>query len=442
MKREHIYDKDWRYSFLRVFWTDSNIRHSYHKIQVCGQENIPEDGAVIMSPNHCNTLMDALLMLRTNKGITVFGARADIFRKPLIARFMTFIRILPMVRQRDGLRNVLQNNQTQEVVVDTLENDVTFCIYPEGSHRTKHSLQRLGKGIFRIALAANAKFGDKKPVYILPVGIEYGDYFRYRSTYIVNYGKPINVTEFLAEGQFESDPQAIEALRHELTSRMSELITYIPDDENYDSKWALVKMLAIYKQKRGYGQFGTDLYGSMMKNREIAADIEKSMSDTPEFTASILERVLKFDEERRKKGVSIYSFRKMKPLCSIIGKSFAALLGLPYFIFSSVASLPMWALEMKIRKGVKDPAFKNTVSFGIKLALTFLLFVIYGILAFCLAPWWIAVLLLMLYLPSYSYFHDYIEGCRRWFSDIRLYKNKNLYKEFKHIVKDYLCNSK
>ena len=46
-------------------------------------------------------------------------------------------------------------------------------------------------------------------------------------------------------------------------------------------------------------------------------------------------------------------------------------------------------------------------------------------------------MILALYLPSFSYFHDYIEGCRRWFSDIRLYRNKKLYKEFKHIVKDF-----
>ena len=437
MKREHIYDKDWRYSFLRIFWTDKNVRSSYRRRIVCGQENLPQDGAIILSPNHCNTLMDALVMLCAHKGITVFGARADIFRKPLIAKIMTFLRILPMVRQRDGLRNVLQNNQTQEIIVDTLENDVRFCLFPEGSHRTKHSLQRLGKGVFRIALAANAKFGEKKPVYIVPVGLEYGDYFRYRSTCIVNYGKPINVTKFVAEGNFESEPQAIEALRHELSARISGLITYIPDDENYESKWTLTKMLAIFKNKKGYGQFGTRLKDDMDKNMDIAAKIENAIAADPEATSTILERVKVFEQERKSKKISIYSFRKMNPLCNAVRKGIRALIGLPYFIFSAIACLPMWTTEKKIRSGIKDPAFGNTVSFGIRLGFTFLLFVTYATLAFCLAPWWLAILILALYLPSFSYFHDYIEGCRRWFSDIRLYRNRKLYKEFKHIVKDF-----
>ena len=43
------------------------------------------------------------------------------FKNPMLAKIMYFFRILPMVRQRDGLRNVLQNNKTQEIIVDTLE---------------------------------------------------------------------------------------------------------------------------------------------------------------------------------------------------------------------------------------------------------------------------------------------------------------------------------
>ena len=438
MGRKHIYDNDWLYSALKIFWTDWAIRHSYRKYEVHGGESVPEDGAIILCPNHCNTLMDALVVLRSHKDKMVFGARADLFRKPFIARLMSFVRILPMVRQRDGLRNVLQNNQTQDIIVEIIGHDTRFCLFPEGTHRTKHSLQRLGKGAFRIALAANAKFGSQKPVYLVPVGLEYGDYFRYRSTCMVNYGPAINVTKFLEEGSFAGEPQAIEALRQELSGRMEDLITYIPDDEYYDSKWALTKMAAIYRSRKGYGQTGTSLEKAMMKNREIAAEIEIAMAGQPEKMKELLERVGKFEEERLKAGVSIYSFRKMNPAANIAGKSFAALLGLPYFIFSAVTCLPAWAAALKIRKSVKDPAFRNTVSFGVKLSLGDILILVYAALAFCLAPWWLAIILMALYLPAYSYFHDYLEGCRRWISDIRLYRRKGLYKEFKHIVKDFL----
>ena len=439
MSRKNIYDKDYLYSFLKTFWVDGTTRHSYRKAEVCGLENIPEDGALIIAPNHCNTLMDALVILRSFKNPTVFGARADMFRKPLLAKAMYFFRILPMVRQRDGLRNVLQNNKTQEVVVETLKNGVKFCIFPEGKHRTKHSLQSLGKGVSRIAFSANEQFGTDKPVYVIPAGIEYGDYFRFRSTSLVNFGKAINATEFFKNGEFENEAQAIDAFRKELGSRISELITYIPDDENYEAKWELLKMCAIYKQKKGYGDLGTCLFDSMQNNRAIAAKIETYMAENPEKATDLLDRVSAFEKKRRSAGISIYSFRKMKPVWNALWKGFAALLGLPYFIFSTIVSLPMWAVEMKIRSGVKDPAFRNTVSFGVRLALKLLITPLYAVLAFCFAPWWLAVILLLLYIPSYYDFHDYIEACRRWFSDIRLLKNRKLYKEFKSTVKDFLA---
>jgi 1-acyl-sn-glycerol-3-phosphate acyltransferase len=434
--RDKIYQDDWRYSALKpiVDWCTWN---GYRKTCIHGKENIPTDGAILLTPNHCNTLMDALVILRTQRKQTVFGARADLFNNSFIAKLMFFVRILPMVRQRDGLRNVLKNKDTQETIVETLENNVRFCMYPEGTHRTKHSLQTLGKGVFRAALAANEKFGDKKPIYIVPVGIEYGDYFRYRSSALVNFGEAINVTEFIKGLDTDNEAQMMDALRKELAERMSQLITFIKADEKYDGKWALTKMVAM-NRKRAYGEFGTDLYKEMTYNREIVAEIEAACENEPEKMEEILKDAAEFEVRRKKRGISLYSFKKKSsPVMSAVGKGFAALLGLPYFLFSAVASLPMWVANEIIRSKVRDKAFRNTVSLGVKLAMTLILFPTYAALGFCLAPWWAALAFMLLWLPSFGYFYDYIEGCRRWISDIRLLKNKKLYKEFKSILKKY-----
>ena len=438
MSRKKIYDNDPLYTVLRL-WSDWGIRYSYRKIEVHGEEKLPKDGALLLTPNHCNTLMDALVMLRANKGSTVFGARADLFNSQFIAKLMFFLRILPMVRQRDGLRNVLKNKDTQETIVETLENGVRFCMYPEGTHRTKHSLRALGKGAFRAAIAANEKFGKDKPVYIIPTGIEYGDYFRYHSSSLVNYGEAINVTEFVKHADPEvNEAQLINALSKELAQRMSQQFTFIKDDENYDAKWALTKILAIVDRKKGYGEHGTNLYNDMERNRSIVEKIEKACEEHPEEMAGLLDDVMDFEKERNRRKVSIYAFKKMKsPVAHAIGKGFAALVGLPYFLFSAIASLPMWAAGEIVRGKIRDKAFGNTVCFGMKLGIGPLLFIIYAALAFCFAPWWLATALLALFLPSYGYFYDYIEGFRRFMSEIRLLGNKKLWKKFKHINKDF-----
>ena len=419
--RKNIYDKDLGYNMLKPI-VDWNLKHSYRKVEVRGKENVPTDGAVIIAPNHCNTLMDALVILRAFENETVFGARADMFNNAFVAKLMYFIRILPMVRQRDGLRNVLKNYETQEIIVDTLKNKVRFCMFPEGKHRPAHSLQTLGKGTFRAALAANAAFGEQMPVYIVPTGIEYGDYFRFRSTSLVTFGKPINVTEVVKELNLDNEAQIMDHLRKELTARMSELITYLPYDENYDGKWALTKVRAL--------DFKGSLYEKMLNNRAIISDINAACEADPEKMAELLEKAAAFEKARRKKGISIYSFRKKNLALSVAGKGLAALLGLPYLLFSGVVALPMWGIAEFLRKKIRDKAFRNTAIFGVKLAGNIIFGLIYTILAFCLLSWQLALAFLALAGPAYSYIYDYAEFFRRWISDIKLLGEKKLQKMF------------
>ena len=48
------------------------------------------------------------------------GARADIFRKPAASKALRFLRILPMTRERDGLRTVTGNYKTFDEIDDAL----------------------------------------------------------------------------------------------------------------------------------------------------------------------------------------------------------------------------------------------------------------------------------------------------------------------------------
>ena len=235
-----IHHEDRVYGFLLpvVNWM---FRHSYRHIKYVGKENIPTDGAVIFAPNHTNALQDALAVLSINSERKVFVARADIFRNKKLAKILGWFKIMPIRRKRDGVNEVLHNDETENRAIETLREGVPFCILPEGAHRTKHSLLPLGKGIFRIALRANDEFGKEKPIYIVPVGLEYGDWFNLWDNLVVNVGKPMNVTEFIAERGDVEYPKLILEMRDELTKRMQELILWVPDDENYEKNWQELK---------------------------------------------------------------------------------------------------------------------------------------------------------------------------------------------------------
>lgn len=244
-----IQDKDQIYKAFRPL-VDLTFRLSYRRYKLIGTENIPSDGSLIYAPNHTNALCDAIAVLGITTGRKVFVARADIFKNPKIAWLLNGFKIMPIRRMRDGIDEVRHNDETIQNAIDTLESGVPFCILPEGTHRPMHSLLPLTKGIFRIALQANEQFGHLHPIYIVPVGLEYGDHFHLWDSLVVSVGKAINVTEFAKQTRQDwlttheeemTEPQLIMALREELTRRLQSLILYVPDDENYEANWNKLK---------------------------------------------------------------------------------------------------------------------------------------------------------------------------------------------------------
>ena len=96
-KKRNIQDSDRLYSCLR-YYVDFMLHLSFKEIKYIGLEKIPTDGAVILAPNHCNALMDALVVLGRDKKPTVFVARADIFKKPTLAKLFNFFKIMPIIQ--------------------------------------------------------------------------------------------------------------------------------------------------------------------------------------------------------------------------------------------------------------------------------------------------------------------------------------------------------
>ena len=97
----------------------------------------------------------------------------------------------------------------------------------------------------------------------------------------------------------------------------------------------------------------------------------------------------------------------------------------------------MW-LTFNILKGkIKDKAFRNTAGFGVGLAMGILLLVIYGIISFCLLPWYWAGLLMLAFIPSYYSFHDCIEIYRRSISDFRFLGQKKLKGMYSDIIEQF-----
>ncbi|MBO4328351.1 MAG: 1-acyl-sn-glycerol-3-phosphate acyltransferase [Bacteroidales bacterium] len=423
-KKSKIQDRNVFYSLLRPH-VDFCSKHSYRRFEVHGQEHLPKEGALIYGINHSNTLMDALVVLATSHHKKVFMARGDIFANPTVAKILRFLRILPLFRIRNGVAAVKNNTDSMEQAVDVVHDQVGLYMFPEGRHRTKHSLLQLSKGIFHIAMDSNKEFGEEQPVYIVPVGIEYGDYFRYRSTCMVHFGEAINVTDFIRNSTEENEAVVMNQLRAMLSERISKLITYIPDDEDYEATWEMVKMK---NEKRAGG-----LFGKMLRNRATVEKIQQYKEQHPEEAKELFSRVMRFSEARVKNKISVTSTAKRRPLLNSLWKLLLALVGLPYFIASTVLNALLWIPTVIIKSKLKDRAWGNTVCFGGKL-LVFPLILIGGTIAlFCTLPWYWALVSLVPLTYSYDFWYDYQELVRRMVSDIRWAFKGKLRKQYQDL---------
>ena len=423
-KKAKIQDYNLLYNLVRPF-VDFNARRSYRRFEVHGQKNLPKDGALIYGINHSNTLMDALVVLATSHHKKVFMARGDIFANPTVAKILKFTRILPLFRIRNGVAAVRNNTDSIEQAVDVVHDKVGLYLFPEGRHRTKHSLLQLSKGIFHIALDSNREFGKEQPIYLVPVGIEYGDYFRYRSTCMVNFGEAINVTDFINNSTEENEAVLMNQLREMLRERISKLITFIPDDEDYDAIWEIVKMK---NEKRAGG-----LYKKMLRNRATVEKVKQYKTEHPEEAKELFAKVMKFSENRVKNKISVTSTAKKRPLVNFVWKFLLALVGFPYFAASTVVNALAWIPTLVIKSKLKDKAFSNTVCFGGRFLVTPLIFIAGTIVLFCTLPWYWALAGTVLLFFSYDIWFDYLELVRRLVSDVRWAFKGKLRKEYKSL---------
>lgn len=434
-REKKIQDYDLAYDILR-YYVDCVLKLSYRNVHYVGRERIPQDGAIIYAPNHTNALMDALVILAMDRRAKVFVARADIFRKPILAKIFKFLKIMPIMRIRDGFDEVKKNQETIEKAVDVLHDKVPFCIFPEGQHQAKYSSLPLSKGIFRIAFQAQELMPDM-PLYIVPVGLRYGSFFRFRSTVRVQIGEPINVGEFIASNSESTPQEQMNMLKDILSERMKSSIFYIPNDEHYDATYEICA--AVVKRQVKQVNLRTEsgrihrLDAHFKANNITVEQIAQLKEQNPEQAEELLRLGREAFDLRRSKRISLASVSIKFPILSRVLKFLFLLVALPYCIPVSVLTLPIKLLCNFLFTKLKDYAFRNSIRFLVNLVVWPILMIIYSIIAYATLPWQWALPVTLLLLPAPVVAHETWRLLRLAISDARLLMNSELRNKYKRI---------
>ena len=220
----------------------------FGKIIVEGKKFIPKDKAVLIVCNHQNALIDPILIATNTNLKPHFLTRASVFRQSFIAKLLNYIRMIPIYRVRDGVKNMEKNQETFDKSVDVLLNKGAMLIFGEGSHSTLRNLRPLKKGFARIAYQAL----DKNPeldLVILPVAINFSNHMHSGSRVRITFGETLS-----PKAHFPNFDTLIKATYIAL----NQLVVTI-QDEDYEAKLeALVEHDVDLTSKEKVNQFLID----------------------------------------------------------------------------------------------------------------------------------------------------------------------------------------
>lgn len=361
----------------------------YRKVIVLGRDNINPDDHLIFAPNHQNALMDALAVLFTNDGQNIFLARADIFRKKSIAALLYFLKILPVYRIRDGFSSLKGNDEIFNKTIDVIKNRNGLVILPEGNHEGIRRLRQLKKGICRIAFQAEEVSDFKLHIKIIPVGLEFSNYSRYRQVLTVVYGKPVEVSEF--EELYRKSPEiALNELRNKLSDSMKRIMVHIDSDDDYE---AIDELRSLIN-----GRYSDDIkFPKLFRDRML---IEK-MNTLRDSDQSLYQKICSMSLLVKKKAKELNTeyrllAKRRHPIGWLITGIIALFVTFPLFLYGNIFNLTFLEIpNLQIRK-IRDIQFHSSIKYGLSLALALVFLPAYLILSFILfSPWWLAVLIFL-----------------------------------------------
>jgi 1-acyl-sn-glycerol-3-phosphate acyltransferase len=387
MGRNNIERFSTRYALLKRaagLWHDKIF---YRKVIVLGIENINPGDHLIFAPNHQNALMDALAVLFTHKGQPVFLARADIFRKRLVAGLLYFLKILPVYRIRDGYGSLRENDEIFNKTIDVIKHKNGLVILPEGDHAGYRRLRQLKKGICRVAFQADEASGFSLKIKIIPVGIEFSNYTRYRQVLTVVYGKPIEVSQY-HDLYREAPERALNELRSRLSAEIKQVMVHIESVDDYE---AIDELRSIIN-----GKYSDDIkYPKLFRDRSLIERLNNLKIKDPETYNKICSLSLRVKQRAEELCISYRLLEKKKhPLGWLLAGLALLFITFPVWLLGNLFTLTFLTLpELQIRK-TKDAQFHSSLRYGLSLALALIFMPVYLIVSLIIfSPWWLALII-------------------------------------------------
>ncbi len=246
------------YAVIKVLVRQGS-RIAFSEVEIRGMDRVPWDEPCIVSPNHQNAFIDALLIGAHAPSKMQYLSRSDIFGSAF-DWFLKALQMVPVYRRRDGFEKLALNRQVFAAQRENLRQGNSLLIFSEAAHALTYYLRSLSKGSSRFAVESQAEMD--RTVWLVPVGLNYYHHRRPGFKVSMVFGEPIRVADYLEEPEPEDagtngtsinassekdasangasanavDPRRINDLRDDLGEAMRSCMLIPEETERYDEQ--------------------------------------------------------------------------------------------------------------------------------------------------------------------------------------------------------------
>ncbi len=408
-----IFNYDFRYTLAQIP-VNSALRLNFRKFVITGKNNIPKNSPVVFTPNHRNALIDALLLVYTSKvnKQVVFLARADIFKKKLIAWILKGLRIVPIYRIRDGKDNLGKNSDIFDICGKVLKNNNPIALFPEARHNPKQSLLPIQKATPRIVLPTEAQTDFTLGIKIVPVAIYYTDITGFLSDCYLSFGEPISTADY-KELYKENPNLAVNALRNDLENRMKEMVVNIQNDEYYEEYQYCIDW---NREKIAKDKFSVHKDAVPKAAIYIVNYLDNLFENSRAEFDKKIEDLRKAREVLASNGLTTKDkIQKPSSLFAIILSFLSLIISFPIVLFGFVNNIFPILIYRRLRGLFKDKQFIPSVRYVCGLVFVPVFSLIQSIIVFLYTSNWLAALCYLILMPITFLFALY---WRKWLKNI------------------------
>ena len=266
----------------------------FDEVESNREEYIPTKGPLIIAANHPSSIMDALVVgVKIPRKIHYIG-HSGLFSNAVKSKFLFAMGIIPVYRREDNPDKSDNNEDMFRAAYKILEEGKCIGIFPEGTSETDRRVLKLKTGTARIALGAEKQNDFSLGLSIIPLGLYFSARHRFRSKVLLNFGKPIQISEF-KEIYEEDEYEGV----HRLTDRISdELVKLTVNVKKSELDDFVVDLEKIYKanlkvdlEEDEILQSKSEIFKDMFLTQQLADAVTYYMEKSPDDVNALMKDV-------------------------------------------------------------------------------------------------------------------------------------------------------